>query len=135
MAIIQLGGDIVVPMQKIQFHKKAAVYPQLADHIKRGILFGEIVNGEEMPSRRELALALSINPNTVQKAYKILEDEGVIRTISNVASVAVVNDEIKERIRSQLIEQQLRALISDCKACGMDFQKTITMFTALWDEN
>lgn len=135
MAIIHLGGDIVILMQNIQFHKKAAVYPQLAEHIKRGILMGDIVNGEEMPSRRELALALSINPNTVQKAYKQLEDEGIIRTISNVVSVAVVNDEIMTRIRSQLIEQQVKAFISDCKGCGLDFQKTIAMLTALWDDN
>ena len=86
---------------------KRQVYPQLADYIKKGILLGEIVDGEDMPSRRELALRLSINPNTVQKAYKLLEDEGFIRTISNIRSIAVVTQDTKERIRCQLIEQQV----------------------------
>ena len=134
MDIIQLGGGIVIKLQDIEFHQKAAVYPQLADYIKKGILLGVIVDGEDMPSRRELALRLSINPNTVQKAYKLLEDEGFIRTISNIRSIAVVTQDTKERSRCQLIEQQVKTFITDCKSCGMNFQQTIAIMTTLWDK-
>ncbi|MFR2702120.1 MAG: GntR family transcriptional regulator [Longicatena caecimuris] len=92
------------------------------------------MDGEDMPSRRELALRLSINPNTVQKAYKLLEDEGFIRTISNIRSIAVVTQDTKERIRCQLIEQQVKTFITDCKSCGMNFQQTIAIMTTLWDK-
>ena len=82
----------------------------------------------------QLALRLSINPNTVQKAYKLLEDEGFIRTISNIRSIAVVTQDTKERIRCQLIEQQVKTFITDCKSCGMNFQQTIAIMTTLWDK-
>ena len=53
-------------LQDIQFNKKEPMYPQLSRYIKKLILADELKHYEELPSRRELALQLSINPNTVQ---------------------------------------------------------------------
>lgn len=70
-------------------HKKEPVYVQLCNYIKKKIWTKDMLHYDELPSRRELARILSINPNTVQKAYKILEEEGIIKTISNVKSVFI----------------------------------------------
>lgn len=94
----------------------------------------EIKDYEELPSRRELAMQLSINPNTVQKAYKLLEEEHIIRTISNVKSVIVVNEEILESIRSEFVESDIKEFIQNCKNSGMTFQKVIELLTKYWDE-
>ena len=51
-------------LQDIQFNKKEPMYPQLSRYIKKLILADELKHYEELPSRRELALQLSINPNT-----------------------------------------------------------------------
>ena len=47
------------------------IYLQIVKHIKSGIVSGTVVNGDEVPSRRVLSALLGVNPNTIQKAYKM----------------------------------------------------------------
>ena len=53
------------------------IYLQILLFIKRGIIAGTVVNGDELPSRRVLSALLGVNPNTVQKAYRLLEEDGL----------------------------------------------------------
>ncbi len=117
----------------LQFHKKEPMYPQLSRYIKKQILAGKISHYEELPSRRELAVMLSINPNTVQKAYKQLEDENIIKTISNVKSVVIVTDETLTKLKTEMIEETVQHFIHECKGSGLDFQQTITLISKLWN--
>lgn len=120
-------------LQHITFNKKEPMYPQLSRYIKKLILADELKLYEELPSRRELALQLSINPNTVQKAYKQLEDEGIIKTISNVKSVVIVNEETLEKLRNEMIEVTMKKFVKECQTSGLDFQQTIAWLTKLWN--
>ena len=122
----------MVSFKEIQFNKKEAVYPQLVAYVKKQILIGSVENNEELPSRRELALSLAINPKTVQKAYKILEDEGIIRTISNVKSVICVNEEIKETIQKEYIQKHLKGFIEECKSVHLSFQEVVSLLSEYW---
>lgn len=125
---------MMISFHSLVLHKKEPVYLQICRYIKQRILMQEIKDYEELPSRRELAMQLSINPNTVQKAYKLLEEEHIIRTISNVKSVIVVNDEVIESIRSEFVESDIKEFIQNCKNSGMTFQKVIELLTKYWDE-
>lgn len=60
---------------------KNSVYMQIVSDVKRKITLGVFAEGEKLPSCRELGMRLGINPNTVQRAYSALEEEGVIYTI------------------------------------------------------
>lgn len=60
---------------------KLSVYESIVERIKRDVALGIIAEGEKLPSCRELALEMGINPNTVQRAYSTLEDLGIIYTI------------------------------------------------------
>lgn len=60
---------------------KLSVYEGLVEEIKRNIALGIIAEGEKLPSCRETALKLGINPNTVQRAYAELEEQGIIFTV------------------------------------------------------
>lgn len=122
----------MVSFKTIEFNKKEPMYPQLSNFIKKQILAGNLKNYEELPSRRELALLLSINPNTVQKAYKQLEEEGLIKTINNVKSVILVDDEIVQAIKQEFIEETFKRFTADCKGNGLDFQQTIALLTTYW---
>jgi len=53
----------------------STIYQQIIYFVQRGIVAGSIENGDEMPSRRVLSAWIGVNPNTIQKAYRILEDE------------------------------------------------------------
>lgn len=54
------------------------IYQQILRYVKLGIAGGTIAHGEELPSRRVVSALLGVNPNTVQKAYRLLEEEGLI---------------------------------------------------------
>ena len=60
---------------------KLSVYESIVQRIKRDIALGIIAEGEKLPSCRELAMQMGVNPNTVQRAYSALEEQGVITTI------------------------------------------------------
>ena len=66
------------------------IYMQILLYIKRGIIAGMIMDGDELPSRRVLSALLGVNPNTVQKAYKMLEDEGLIQSRAGAKSCVVI---------------------------------------------
>lgn len=72
-----VNTDIGRKMEK----NKTSVYIKIADDIKRRVALGIIRDGDKLPSCRELAFELGINPNTVQRAYSTLEEEGVIYTV------------------------------------------------------
>ncbi|MDQ2991363.1 MAG: GntR family transcriptional regulator [Candidatus Eremiobacteraeota bacterium] len=56
------------------------IYLQLIDQIKRSVALGVMAGGEQLPTVKQLALDLTINPNTVARAYRDLERDGVIET-------------------------------------------------------
>ena len=60
---------------------KLSVYESIVERIKRDITLGIISAGEKLPSCRDLAMEMGINPNTVQRAYSALEEQGFIYTI------------------------------------------------------
>ena len=65
-------------MVSIDYQSKLPFYEQIAQHFQTLILRGALPPGSQMPSVRSLAVDLSINPNTIQKAYSLLEQEGYI---------------------------------------------------------
>jgi GntR family transcriptional regulator len=69
------------------------------DNIKEMIVTDVWGENSKIPSVRELSEQLTLNPNTVQKAYKILEDEGLIESHSGAKSYVAVTAEKKEKIR------------------------------------
>ena len=81
------------------------VYQQILDYIKRGAVAGTIADGDELPSRRVLSARLGINPNTVQKAFALLEDElrGMVRVLNQTG---LERDEAAELIRKYWEENE-----------------------------
>ena len=68
------------------------IYLQIVLYIKRGIIAGVIADGDELPSRRILSALLGVNPNTVQKTYRLLEDEGLIQSHAGAKSYMVLDE-------------------------------------------
>lgn len=117
----------------LKLNNKTSVYLQIIQHVKRKILNGAITSFTPLPSRRELASLLSINPNTVQKSYKIMEDEGIIKTISNVKSVIYVDEVIIEHLKKEMIQESVDDFIANCKECGLAFQSVISILSERWE--
>ena len=68
-------------MFQIDLKSRKAIYEQVMDNFKRLIVTGVVKQDEKVPSVRDMAKALTVNPNTVQKAYRELENQGYIYTV------------------------------------------------------
>ena len=110
------------------------IYIQILRYIKRGIVSGSIVNGDELPSRRVLSALLGVNPNTVQKSYRALEDEGLIDSRLGSKSCVSLSDEKIETVRSELIEADAIGVIKAMKQMGLSKKDAISLIEAYWDK-
>lgn len=80
--IIEEGEEMIV----IDYKDTRPIYEQIVERFKTLILKGAMQSDEQMPSVRNLAMELSINPNTIQKAYAELERQGFIYTVKGRGS-------------------------------------------------
>lgn len=95
----------------MQFNTRKPVYLQVVDYFKKKMALGELKAGDEMPSRRELANDLKINPNTVQKAFKEMEDQQLITTERNRPSRVTTDDVILKHIRSEIVDDAVAVFV------------------------
>ena len=109
------------------------IYLQIILFVKRGIIAGVIADGDELPSRRVLSALLGVNPNTVQKAYRMLEEEGLIQSHSGAKSYVVLNSAVKERIRSELLESDAKSVIHSLRQMGLTKKDAVALIEKYWE--
>ena len=89
-------------MVNLDYRDARPIYAQIIDGYREQIAAGVLMEGERLPSVRELATQLSINPNTIQRAYRALEMEGWIATVPGkgcfVCSVPSFDRRQKDRL-------------------------------------
>lgn len=117
----------------LKLNNRDPVYQQAALYVKQQILVGKAVSGDKLPSRREVASQLNINPNTVQKAFKLMEDEGFVRTSSTSGSSIYVDEEIFRRIEAELTRELVKSFVESAKEIQLPFKKVIELISEHWD--
>ena len=109
------------------------IYLQILLYIKRGIIAGIILDGDELPSRRVLSALLGVNPNTVQKAYKMLEDEGLIQSRTGAKScVAITVGKLRE-IREELLKEDAKNAVNSLKMMGVSKEEAHALIDKYWE--
>ena len=109
------------------------IYLQIVGFIKRGIVAGTIADGAEMPSRRMLSALLGVNPNTVQKSYAMLEEEGLIHSRSGAQSCVAADAAAIRRLRGELLGQNLKTVIDAMKQMGMTLEDAQAALADHWE--
>ncbi|MBQ5441664.1 MAG: GntR family transcriptional regulator [Firmicutes bacterium] len=110
------------------------IYLQILSYVKRGIIAGTIVDGDELPSRRVLSARLGINPNTVQKAFKTLEDEGLIQSRAGAKSSISVTLEVIERLKEEVLMEDVRNVTSALKQMGITKDEAKNLIEKYWED-
>ena len=82
-----------------------------------------------------LSALLGVNPNTAQKACRILEEEGLISSSPGAKSFVTIDDGKITAIRGEVFESQISELVTIMKQSGMTLDTCIETVTRLWDEN
>ena len=128
------GNQLVLEFEK-PIPGGEPVYLQIVRQFKLAVLQGRLKNGDEVPSRRMLAAQLAVNPNTVQKAFAELENDGLINTPPNAKSVVYADETVFASLREELLEGQISALVTAAKGTGISRGQFVTMICADWDRN
>ena len=110
------------------------IYVQFVRHVKRGIVSGSVQDGDELPSRRVLSAQLGVNPNTVQKAYRLLEDEGIISSHAGAKSAVTLTPERRAVIRGELLAQTAEQVARTLRQMGVDLEEARALLERAWYE-
>lgn len=94
------------------------LYEQIVDRFKHLILCGALQEDEKLPSVRNLAMELSINPNTIQKAYGELEREGYIYSVKGRGNFVSSSKGLVEHKKREL-KLQIKALVKEAESIGL----------------
>ena len=105
-------------MIALNYRDSRPIYEQIRDGLRKLIVTGAMQPDEKLPSVRSLAQQLSINPNTIQRAYNELESEGYIYSVPGKGSFASGDTGAEERRKQDLLEQ-LRELTAELKYLGV----------------
>jgi GntR family transcriptional regulator len=105
----------------VDAHNGLAVYDQIVRQVKFAVADGALRSGEMVPSVRELARDLAINPNTVARAYRQLQDDGVLETIRGTGLVVAAAARRQcQAERTKLIRARLRLVLEEAAHSGLD---------------
>lgn len=110
----------------LDYRDTRPLYEQIVDKFQTLILSGALEPNSRMPSVRSLAVELSINPNTIQRAYSELERTGFLYTVKGKGNYVAYSDSLKD-VRRQEILEKLRELKKEALNMGMTV-KELTAF-------
>ena len=92
---LKLIAERGILMFQLDLKSRKSIYEQVMDNLKELIMTGTLSAGEKLPSVRELSKQITVNPNTVQKAYRELERQGYIYTTTGVGTFVADHTQIK----------------------------------------
>ena len=110
------------------------IYQQILRHIKLGIAGGTIAPGDALPSRRVVSALLGVNPNTVQKAYRLLEEEGLIPSHPGAKSCVAADEAAQARVRAELLQEQAQQAVAALKRMGLSKEAALELIAQHWEE-
>ena len=110
------------------------IYLQIVKHIKSGIVSGTVVNGDEVPQRRVLSALLGVNPNTIQKAYKELENEGYIYSLKAKGNFVSSRKEVSYSPRAAELTEAVAQQIRELRFMGIEEKTLQALISQIYKE-
>ena len=110
------------------------IYLQIMRYIKQGLAAGTIADGDELPSRRMLSAYLTVNPNTIQTAYRLLEEEGLVQSHAGAKSCSCATEARCAALRPEMTESELHAMVRSMKRMGLSAAEAAALVEKLYEE-
>jgi len=112
------------------------IYRQLIDQVKRFVAGGQLAAGDELPSVREVASMLAVNPMTVSKAYSLLETEGVLERRRGLGMVVAERPRATHNAaeRAELLRPLLTRAAREARELELDHATVLALFTHILKE-
>lgn len=103
----------------LEFDNTKPIYLQLIEDIKKSIIKGEYKPGDKIPSVREYAIMMKVNPNTMNKALLELENIGLIHTERTNGKYITTNEKIIQKLKEKYIQEKTNEFITEMENLGL----------------
>lgn len=110
---------------KFNFDNDRPIYIQLVDNLKKYIISGRLLPGDKLPSVRDLALMIKVNPNTIQRALSELEEIGLIYTERTNGKFVTNNKNTIAKYKKDLIKKETDMYLSSMNELGLNKKEVI----------
>lgn len=110
-------------MLQLDFRSRVPVYEQLVQKIKEMIVHKVLKSNEQLPTVRELALELTVNPNTIQKAYRELESLGYIYSVMGKGSFVKPTEKMENSRQTEELMENLRKIVAELLYLGVSIEE------------
>lgn len=120
---------------KYTFDNERPIYIQLVEIIRIEIVSGKLTKGERLPSVRELALIMKVNPNTMQKALAELENENLIYTERTNGKFVTEDEELIEKTKKELAREKVNNYLENMQKIGISLDESIKYLQELGGKN
>ncbi|WP_416759997.1 GntR family transcriptional regulator [Roseateles sp. So40a] len=112
------------------------IYRQLVEQLRRRVASGQLVAGQEIPSVRELAQALAVNPMTVSKAFGLMEAEGLVERRRGLPMVVAAQHQraMRTRGRVELLRPVLEKAAAEARQLELPPEQVLSLFKALLED-
>jgi GntR family transcriptional regulator len=105
------------------------IYLQIIEQVKRSVALGVLQDGEQLPTVKQLAMDLTVNPNTVARAYRDLEREGVIETAPGRGSFVRANGVSEApKVAAEIGRDALDVALREAKSVGLERAQVRDLF-------
>ena len=108
------------------------IYEQIYDKIKTLILSGVVAADEQIPSVRSMAIELAVNPNTVQKAYTMLEEDGLVYVVKGRGNFASGGDKIRQ-LKRTFVKDKAAILVEEARLYGIEKEELLKIIREIQD--
>lgn len=103
---------------KLKYDASKPIYEQIIDKIKKMIVRGELEPGDKLPSQRKMAKKVEVNPNTIQRAYREMENLDLVETKRGLGTFIKDDEKIVKEISEEMAERTVEKFISEMKSLG-----------------
>ena len=110
-----------------KFNEKPPIYLQIANHIKMQIISQEIKPGQQLATVRDLAEEAGVNPNTMQRAFTSLEQEGMVFSVRTSGRFVTKDQQLIEEERHKLAQTELEDFINKMTTIGFSKDRLTTI--------
>lgn len=108
-----------------EFKTSKPIYLQIADHVFQKIIREELKPGDKLPSVREMAVLMGVNPNTIQRTYSEMERMGVVETRRGQGTFIVENSEIITELKQTIQLEVISSFVKKMKELGFSKEEMI----------
>lgn len=119
---------------KIEFSPNIPIYIQVMEFIKKEIVAGHLSPGSKIPSVRELAGELQVNPNTIQRTFQELEREGIVETRRGMGRYVATEGEKIMELRKDMAKELLHAFINGMNNLGFSEEEMLSILHSSLEE-